>query len=134
MAEEGDDTEALLRDAQRLPWEARLTHAHWAVRVQAYGAVTAAAAAAGDINASPLSDFGALSPRRVPSCAFLTRGAAVAGAVSNKAASDGNAPALDAGLEALVAFLARADEEYASRCVARARARRERAPQKSSLT
>ena len=61
-----------------------------------------------------------LSPRRVPSCAFLTRGD-VAGGVSNKAASDGNANALDAGLEALVAFLARADEEYASRC-ARGRA------------
>jgi hypothetical protein len=68
MAEEGsDDTEALLRDAQRLPWEARLTHAHWAVRVAAYNAVTAAAGAAGDITASPLSDFGApvAAPRPV---------------------------------------------------------------------
>jgi hypothetical protein len=67
MAEEGDETEALLRDAQRLPWEARLTHAHWAVRVAAYNAVTAAAGAAGDITASPLSDFGApvAAPRPV---------------------------------------------------------------------
>jgi hypothetical protein len=40
-----------------------------------------------------------------------------AGALANKACADGNANALDGGLEALVAFLACADEEYASRCV-----------------
>jgi hypothetical protein len=32
-------------------------------------------------------------------------------------ALDGNANALDSGLEALVAFLGKADEEYAQRCV-----------------
>jgi hypothetical protein len=77
LAEEGgDDTEALVRDAERLPWADRLTHAHWRVRVEAYAAVTAAAAAAGDVSAPPLSDFGAPSPRRAPSCAFLTHGRA----------------------------------------------------------
>lgn len=37
-----------------------------------------------------------------------------------KACSDGNPNALDAALDALVAFLGRADEEFASRCVRRA--------------
>jgi hypothetical protein len=41
-----------------------------------------------------------------------------AGACLNKAAGDTNANALDAGLEALVAFLTRADEEFAARCEA----------------
>ena len=36
----------------------------------------------------------------------------------NKAAGDSNANALDAGLEALVAFLTRTDEEFAARWVA----------------
>jgi hypothetical protein len=45
------------------------------------------------------------------------------GAVCIKAAGDSNANALDAGLEALVAFLTRADEEFAARCVAQLQAR-----------
>ena len=60
MAEDGgDDTEALVRAAERLPWADRLQHAHWRVRVEAYAAVAAAAAAGGDAGAPPLSDFGA---------------------------------------------------------------------------
>ena len=39
------------------------------------------------------------------------------GAVAAKVALDGNANALDAGLEALAAFLGKADEEYAQRRV-----------------
>ena len=39
------------------------------------------------------------------------------GAVAAKVALDGNANALDAGLEALVAFLGKADEEYTQRRV-----------------
>ena len=116
MAEEGD-ADALVRDAERLPWAERLTHAHWRVRAEAYAAVTTAAAGDVDVGSSPLSDFGALSRSCVLSCAF-PHAQRRAGAVCNKAAADGNANALDAGLEALVAFLTRADEEFAARCVA----------------
>lgn len=69
MAEEAD-TDALVRDAERLPWAERLTHAHWRVRAEAYGAVTTAAAGGADTSASPLSDFGAVLMRCVPSCTF----------------------------------------------------------------
>ena len=121
MAEEAD-TDALVRDAERLPWAERLTHAHWRVRAEAYAAVTTAAAGGADTSVSPLSDFGAASMRCVPSCTFPRAlgvpHARCVGTVCNKAAGDTNANALDAGLEALVAFLTRADEEFAARCVA----------------
>jgi hypothetical protein len=38
------------------------------------------------------------------------------GAVAGKVTSDGNPNALDAGLDALTAFLHKADDEYAGRC------------------
>jgi hypothetical protein len=118
------DDDALVRDAQALPWEERFAHAHWRVRSEAYAAVTAAAGGAADATASPLAEFGARLGAAGVACAPRLRaaeqsrrhGVACAGALANKATADGNANALDGGLEALVAFLARADEDYASRC------------------
>jgi hypothetical protein len=47
---------------------------------------------------------------------------APAGAHAAKVALDGNANSLDAGLEAVVAFLGVAEEEYAQRCALNSRA------------
>jgi hypothetical protein len=71
------DDDAVVRDAQRLPWADRLSHAHWKVRNEAYAAITAEATPGADANASPLVDFGAcVGARRRggsgPACVRLT--------------------------------------------------------------
>ena len=66
------DDDAVVRDAERLPWADRLAHAHWKVRSEAYAAVATASAAGADANESPLVDFGACPhPPRPALCAHV---------------------------------------------------------------
>eukprot|EP00227_Mantoniella_beaufortii_P005656 CAMPEP_0197613140 /NCGR_PEP_ID=MMETSP1326-20131121/58649_1 /TAXON_ID=1155430 /ORGANISM="Genus nov. species nov., Strain RCC2288" /LENGTH=111 /DNA_ID=CAMNT_0043181977 /DNA_START=39 /DNA_END=370 /DNA_ORIENTATION=- len=92
----GDEEASQLADAAKLPWEERFKHSFWKARVAAYECVCKEAAAAGEdgVDASTcLKAFG--------DCA-------------KHAAGDTNANALDSGLDALNAFLAVADEDYAA--------------------
>jgi hypothetical protein len=70
------DDDAVVRDAERLPWAERLAHAHWKVRSEAYAAVATASAAGADANESPLVDFGACPhPLTAALCAHACSGA-----------------------------------------------------------
>jgi hypothetical protein len=55
----GGDDDALVRSAKTLPLEARLTHANWRVRVDAYADVTQEVGSAENADAPSLKEFGA---------------------------------------------------------------------------
>lgn len=126
MAEE--DEAKLLQDAKRLPFEDRLTHKHWKVRSEAYADVTKEAQWAENASSGVLKDFGALcNLRRLRFRLFpdLSRTCRLSslrpspGSLAHKCTADSNANALDGALDALVAFLGKADEDYAQRCTLR---------------
>lgn len=127
-----DDSD-ILRAARALSMPERLAHAHWKARVDAYEDVSATCAHSSSISDDrSLGEFGTYISSGV--CASLmTLNARKwvmngrlqptdswdvfvhAGNAAHKACSDGNAAALDAGLDATRAFLTIADEEYAGR-------------------
>ena len=115
MADGAEDDDKLVREARQLPLPERLAHAHWRVRADAYADVGKEASAATDATSPTLAEFGAPEERASVALAF-DRARAAAGVVAVKVVGDSNPNALDAGLDALTAFLQKADEEYASRC------------------
>lgn len=82
---------AALEAARSLPFESRLAHSNWKARSEAYTEASAAAAAAA--SAAP-------GEAPAPSAALAALAAA-----APRAASDGNAAALDGALDALVGLL-----------------------------